>query len=259
MDCRWWIFLLFCWLGPLALGQTRLLDPPLLANETAGEAPADGVLDNAGIFRRNPAQLMNITERLRQLREEHGFLVYVVIESLLVQGNGQTTANNLRNRWIPDGNGLVFVFEVDTRRLSLGQRLEQNFDPAGKRETQIPSYETNAILSGAVTDIDRSADPELFLETFLVRMTDGLNNYFRRKADPVPEGRTVRLGMVIVGASAALALIGLGAAWLLRKSDRTGGGKCFFFPETETEERLGAPYGGGNVSSRRFGTGGAER
>lgn len=219
--------------------------------------PADGVLDHGGFFQRDHERLARITERLRRLKEERGFPVYLVVEPLLVQGSGANRAMELQRKWVPDGNGIVFIFETDSKRISVGQQFEQNLGPEGAPNEQVPSFELNAIFSSATKGLTpQTTSPEEFIETFLTRVTDGIESYFQRRDKPAEDGRTVRLVMVIIGAAAGLALIGLAAAWLMRRSDRAGGAGCFFFPETEAEERLGAPYGGGSVSSRRFGKGG---
>jgi hypothetical protein len=235
----------------------QVLDLPSL-EKAVEQAPPDGIQDNAGLFQRHPAQRAAIAEKIGKLREERGFHLYVLIESVFVHGDPQTKATQLRDAWIPDGNGLVFVFEVDSRRLSVGQQLEQQLAEDGSI-LGIPSYVIAAILNQASTEArQQPMPPEAFMEVLISRVTDGFTQYFIRKDNPLPQGRTLRLGMVVIGTASALALIGMAAAWLLRRSERSGGGN-FFFPETEVAERLGAPYGAGKISSRRFGKGAGER
>lgn len=254
---KWRLLLIGFWLGALVSGHGQSIDIPM-AEDRIEAPPHAGVADHVGLVHRNPALLAKLTADIRQLREEHGFQLYVVLESVLVSGNAQSMATRLQRHWLPRGDGMVLVFEMDTRVLGIGQGLEQNMDPATNSPAQVPSYETMAILTKAGADLDRTS-AETMLETFVTSVVTGCNDYFRRKATPVPDGRSVRMGLIIVGGAAALALIGLLAALLVKRSDRRGGGKCFFFPETETAERLGAPYGGGEVSSRQFGRDAQER
>jgi hypothetical protein len=251
-----WLLLSGFWLGALSPGQGQSINIPT-AEDRVEQPPPTGVADHIGLSQRNPALLAKLGSSVRQLRDEHGFRIYVVLESVLVTGNAQSMATRLQRNWIPKGDGMVLVFEMDTRALGIGQGFEQGVDPEKATPAQVPSYETMAILTKAGAGLNR-ASAETMLESFVTTVVDGYNDYFRRKSTPVPEGRSVRFGLIIVGGASALALIGLLAALMVRRSDRRGGGKCFVFPETEAPERLGAPYGGGEVSSRRFGRGAAE-
>ena len=256
-DWKCWLLLIGFWLGALVSGNGQSIDIPM-ASDRIEAPPRSGVADHVGLIHRNPVLLAKLTGEIRQLREEHGFQLYVVLESVLVSGNAQSLATRLQRAWAPRGDGMVLVFEMDTRALGIGQGVEQSVDPSTNGPAQVPSYETMSILTRAGADLERTS-AEVMLEAFVTRVVAGYNDYFRRKATPVPEGRSVRMGLIIVGGAAALALIGLLAALLVKRSDRRGGGKCFFFPERETAERLGAPYGGGEVSSRQFGRDAQER
>ncbi|RYD36049.1 MAG: hypothetical protein EOP87_06200 [Verrucomicrobiaceae bacterium] len=251
---RRWLLLIGFWLGSLAgvSGQTFALPE---SEGPVEEAPADGLVDRAGLGHRNPVLVAKLRENIRQLGDDHAFRLYIVLESVLVSGNPQLLASRLRRSWIPEGDGMVLVFEMDTRSLGIGQSFEQEVDPTKAPAGQVPSYETNAILENARAQVD-AASAEAMLETFVTRLTEGYNEYFLRKDMPVSRERSVKMGLIIVGGAAALALLGLMAGLLVRRSDNRGGGRCFYFPEVQVSERLGAPYGGGEVSSRRFGRGG---
>ncbi|MBX3740649.1 MAG: TPM domain-containing protein [Akkermansiaceae bacterium] len=225
-----------------------------MSEDLVGPPPADGLVDRAGLGHRNAALVAKLREDIRQLRDDHGFQLYVLLESVLVSGDPQLLASRLRRNWIPKGDGMVLVFEMDTRSLGIGQSFEQEADPTKAPPGQVPSYETNLILEKARMNVD-AASAESMLETFAAQVVDGYNEYFLRKNQPVPGERSVKMGLIIVGGAAALALLGLMAALLVRRSDNRGGGRCFYFPDVQVSERLGAPYGGGEVSSRRFGTG----
>jgi hypothetical protein len=225
-----------------------------VSEDLAGAPPADGLVDRAGLGQRNAALVAKLREDIRQLRDDHGFQLYILLESVLVSGDPQLLASRLRRNWIPKGDGMVLVFEMDTRSLGIGQSFEQEADPTKAPPGQVPSYETNLILEKARLNVD-AASAESMLATFATQVVDGYNEYFLRKNQPVPGERSVKMALIIVGGAAALALLGLMAALLVRRSDKRGGGRCFYFPDVQVSERLGAPYGGGEVSSRRFGTG----
>lgn len=251
---RRWLLLMGFWMGSFLCvsGQTFAL--PESAEQTEAP-PADGLVDRAGLGHRNPELVARMREDIRQLRDDHAFRLYIVLESVLVSGNPQLLANSLRRSWVPKGDGLVLVFEMDTRSLGIGQSFEQEVDPTKAPAGQVPSYETNGILENARAGVD-PASAETMLATFVTRVTEGYNGYFLRKDAPVSGERSVKMGLIIIGGASALALLGLMAALLVRRSDDRGGGRCFYFPEVQVSERLGAPYGGGEVSSRQFGKGG---
>lgn len=252
---RRWLLLIGFWLGSLVCGQGQTFELARTEDQIA-PAPADGVVDQAGLGHRNPALIAKLKEDIRRLRDDHGFHLYVVLESVLVSGNSQLVANRLRRSWIPNGDGMVLVFELDTKSLGIGQSFEQEADPTKAPPGQVPSYETMAILEEARDVVNADNSSEAMMESFVGKMVAGYNEYFTRKNAPVPQERTVKVGLIIVGAAAALALLGMLAALLVKRSDRRGGGRCYYFPEVQMSERLGAPYGGGEVSSRRFGRGG---
>ena len=242
------------WLVPLASGFSQTMPEIVGLGEPSGAPPETGVRDDAGMFHRQPSVLARITETVQQLRDEHDFHLYLVIESVLVSGDVQSMAADLQKRWVPKGNGLVLVFERDTKQLGMGNHYEQVFG-TDKPSGQVPTYVSVEIVSRAISGVNKDVPAEVFLEDLISRLAGGYNGYFQQEQVPVPGGRNLRLGLLIIGSVAGLGLVLLGAAWLVNRADRGGSRKCFFIPETEAVERLGAPYGGGEVSSRRFGRG----
>jgi hypothetical protein len=253
--CRLWIFwALVLWLGPAVSGPAQTISGLEIERPTVThQAPASGISDEHGVFRRNPALLARLSERVQALKTRYGFQIYLVLDSVLVSGSVQELATQLQEEWLPNGNGLVLVFEMDSKSLGFGQGYAQSLEKA-VAGNQVPSYETMAILTSVTEQLDRNAAPEQFLETVIGKLTDQYTAYFKRKEAPEPEGRTLRLAMIFVGGVAGLALIGLVVAWLLKRADPGSNRKIFIFPDDDTVvERLGAAYGGGQVSSRRFG------
>lgn len=148
---------------------------------------------------------------------------------------------------------MVLVFELDTKSVGIGQSFEQQADPTKAPPGQVPSYETNLIIEKAREQVAVASSAEEMVESFVHPLVQGYNEYFQRKNAPLSQGQSVKMGMILIGGAAALALLGLLAALLVKRSDNRGGGRCRYFPEVEMAERLGAPYGGGEISSRRFG------
>jgi hypothetical protein len=242
------------WLAPVAPSPAQTISGLEVETPTVTRLPpASGISDEQGVFRRNPALLARLSERVQELKSRYGFQIYLVLDSVLVTGSVQELATQLQEEWLPAGNGLVLVFEMDSKSLGFGQGYAQTLEKAAVGN-QVPSYETMAILTSVTEQLNRNAEPEQFLESVISKLVDKYTDYFKRKEAPEPEGRTLRLAMIFVGGVAGLALLGLVAAWLLKRADPGSSRKIFVFPDDqEAVERLGAAYGGGQVSSRRFG------
>ena len=228
--------------------------PDWTGQEQLPEPPAFGVLDDSGFFSRNPEALMRISDMVRGLDKRHGFKIYVVVETILGATNAMDYALKLQHAWLPEGGGLVVVYQTDTRSLGFGRELngEANLISEGRKDNQVPTYESLVIISSVTKAMDVSATPDVYLETLVADLVSGYDLYFDRLDTPAPKGRALRLGLLTIGGISLVGLAVLGIAWLMRRSGMEVP-LTFRFPEIEVRERLGAPYGGGNVSSRRFG------
>lgn len=216
----------------------------------SGQAPpAFGVLDPGGFFNRNAGALKRISDRIRQLEKEHGYLIYVVVEPVLIATNPSERAAELRQSWLPEGNGLVLVFESDSRNLGVGRDVVGE-PVAGGNSARLPSFETAAILGRAMDSTDRDLAPDVYLETLVGKLADEFDAYFKRRDTPPPAARSMKIGMLVAGTLALLGLGAIGVGGLMRHSSMAAV-RIFRFPVVDRPERLGAPCGG-NVTSRRF-------
>jgi hypothetical protein len=174
-----------------------------------------------------------------------------VVEPVLIGTSVQELANDLRRFWLPDGAGVILVFETDSRMLGVGQEMIE--EPDQKAATgHVPNFESTAILSQAVISVNRNLPTEAYLEAFVGKLVEGLNNYFNRRETPPSNQRSVRTALLVVGGLALLGLAAIGAGGLIRYSSMARVG-IFRFPVVDRQERLGAP-GGGSVTARRFST-----
>ena len=220
-----------------------------LATGGAPAPPAFGVSDGGGFFNRNPGALKRISDQLRKLEHDHGYMIYLVVEPVLISSTASEKAAELRQAWVPDGNGLVVVFETDGRNLAVGRDLVDQ-QSATKNLAQVPTYETAAILSRAMGATDPRVAPEVFLEALMGRLTSEFDGYFKRRDTPPPAARSMKIALLVIG---TLSLLGLGAIGLggLMRHSRIAGVMSFRFPGVDLPERLGAPCGG-SVTARRF-------
>ena len=211
--------------------------------------PVSGVLDAGGLFQRDAAALERIRGMIRQLQQDHGYRMYVVVEPVLISTTAAELAARLQEAWLPDGNGLVIVFESDSQRLSFGRDLGERPDE-GVSAACVPTHETAALLQQAMADTGTSLAPAAYLESLVENLAQGFDGYFKRRAAPAPPGRSLRLALLTVG---GLALLALGAITVgaLARMQAVAGSLTFRFPGVDQPERLGAPCGG-KVVSRSF-------
>jgi len=236
-------------LGFLALSANAQSIATQISEETAAAAPDTGIVDESKIISRESEAYKNIITRLRELREKRGFKIYLVVEPVLIATTPPDLAARLRDKWLPEGDGLVIVFESDSRNLGISQDLIGHPDQADRADS-VPAFETSAAISRTTAAIDSKLSPEPFLESLVTKLTTEFEVYFKSREAPPAKGRGLRLGLLIVGAVALLGLVGIALGGLIRHSSMTVAQR-FRFPLVDRPERLGAPCGG-SVTSRRF-------
>lgn len=242
---------LICWLG-LLLGGSAQTAPALMAESDLPPAPQHGIHDPGGFFDRHPEVRKRIDNRIRTLNLKHNYRILLMVEPVLISSNAPTLAAQLQQFWLPDGNGLVIVFESDTRKVGFGFKVGE--DPTRpKPPGSVPNHETSAILRHATESNDPEIAPELYIEGLTTRIADGVGHHFTQRAEPPPTGRSMRLMLLTIG---GLSLVSLGAiaVILLSRLPSMAPRQCYRFPEISRPERLGAPCGGGNVTVRSFRT-----
>jgi hypothetical protein len=231
----WWVLASSCPGAPL---------PASLASP-----PPDGLADGGGFFSRDVAARKRICDSLGEMEKRHGYRIYVVVEPVLLSGTPQELAVQLRQAWLPDGNGLVIVFESDSGNLGFGSDVETKPGMAVSNAV-VPTHETAALLQSALSATDMGLAREIYLETLVGNIVREFNGYFARRAAPPPAGRSLRFALLTTGVLALLALgaIGIGA---LSRMQAVAGTRVFRIPPVDRPERLGAPCGG-EVVSRSF-------
>ena len=216
--------------------------------------PANGFSDEGGVLGTEPAAAQRIIGLIRELREMYGYRLFLIIESSLISTNPSDLAARLQQEWLPEGGGLVLVYESDTRQMGFGRSLE-SADGVVENDAGVPSYELVAIVSEALEGLEGSETAEVHLETIITGISTGLGGYFERKQAPIDGSRSLKLALVTIGALSLLALCGMGLGWLMGKADKRQSEKRVF-PPLEVPERLSAPYGGGGGGYGSFGNGG---
>lgn len=243
-----WLAIFLC-LGFLSLQARAQALPEEISNTGTESPPPFGVLDKDGFLNRNPGALKRISDNVRKLDQDHGYQIFLVIEPLLIAGSASERASELRQAWLPEGNGLVVVFESDTRTIGIGRDIADDPNPAG-HPSRVPSYQTLSILARASEATDSKLPPEAYIETVMENMTAGFGDYFVRRDTPPPPERKMKIALLVVGTLSLLGLGAIGVGGLVRHSSMTPV-RRYRFPVMDSLERLGAPCGG-NVTARRF-------
>ncbi len=242
----------------LALLAPLLLTPRMAGQElpewlagTGNERPPDfGVRDDNGFFNRESGAMKRIADQLRKLEADHGFRIYLLVEPVLIATSAPELAAQLQQIWVPDGNGLVVVYESDNRSLGFGREVDARTG-SDESPTLVPTHETAAILLRARGETDAKLAPEAFVETLMGNLVREFHEYFERRKAPIPAGRSLRLALLTVGGLTLLALAAIGVGALVRLPSMAGS-RTFRFPVVDRPERLGAPFGGGSVVTRKF-------
>ncbi len=133
--------------------------PEWLAGTANARPPDFGVRDESGFFNRNAGAMKRISDQLRQLEADHGFSIHLLVEPVLISSSAQELAAQLQQVWVPDGNGLVVVFEVDNRSLGFGRDMGDRVGPNPPAGV-VPTHETVAILMRARDGTDANLSPE---------------------------------------------------------------------------------------------------
>ncbi len=236
-------------LGFLALSANAQSIDTQPVDESMSAAPDTGIVDEAKILSRDSEAYKNIVARLRELREKRGYKIYLVVEPVLIASTPPDLAAQLRDKWLPEGDGLVIVFESDSRSIGISQDLIGHPDQA-ERGDNVPAFETSAAISRTTSAIDPKLAPEPFLDAMVTRLTTEFENYFKTREEPPPKGRGLKLTLLIVGGISLLGLVAIALGGLIRHSSMTVA-RRFRFPLVNRPERLGAPCGA-SVTSRRF-------
>lgn len=231
-------------------GQTELHDHDDLLAKAFREGPGkEEVSDPYQVLRNNPELKAELSQAIRTLEKEYNFRIRLLIRPVWMGGTVQELAGTLQDVWFPKGDGLVMIIETDNRRLGLG--VSMHGDP--EDETWImPTHASAAILKRVADRVNRDLPLEEYLRSVVLDMVSEHDAFLaKRLAEPAP-ARVLREHLFLLG---ALSVAGLGAflvaAWgrfSLAKEQRS----VRRFPSVSVPERLGAPYGGGTIATRKF-------
>ncbi|MEK7952975.1 hypothetical protein WKV53_20850 [Luteolibacter sp. Y139] len=220
--------------------------------------PADGILDEARMFARSPERHKAVAETLAALEEKHGFRFYFVLYSSLYGRNLDDRAHVLQRAWLGDSPGMVLVLETDSRIFRQSQTpTKADHLPAGATlpvtgPKELAPTDLGAIGRTMEESLRQAPSTEDYAERLALGLATGISKVLDERA-AVPEGTTrSSLVLLAVGFGAAVGLIALLVVAGLKRAEAKALER-FVFPKATVGTRLGAPFGGGKVSSRSFG------
>ncbi len=231
----------------LALGLHGQVISPVLDSRKS-QPPESGIYDRNGFFRSSPELKNRISEQLIQLRELHEYHIYLVLEPVMIGSTVQDLAEKLRSEWLPDGDGLVVVFEANSRGIGYGWDLcSIDFEDAPLRDNEIPTHEISGIIQRSVSGLSVNVEAEAYIDALMQNIVRECSHYFQQRAMPLPEGRNRLMLLLVVVVTCILIAISFLLGIILRRFGRIGQLK-YRFAETDATERFGAPAGTSAVS-----------
>ena len=221
--------------------------------------PEDGILDESRVLVREPERIQAIAAALAELEAKHGFRMYFALYDSLYGRSVADRARDLQQAWLGDRPGMVLVLETDSRTFKLGRPAprQKEIGPSQAVEIQGPadlsSLDLSAVVRGFEGSLMTARDSAEFAERLGTGFAGGVATVFEERATR-PEGgasksRMIALAIGLLAATGLLAL--LVVAGLKRAEARSL--VRYVFPKVSVGTRLGAPCGGGKISSRSFG------
>ncbi|MBG7607989.1 MAG: TPM domain-containing protein [Verrucomicrobia bacterium] len=237
----------------LCILLSSLLSAQRLPDADVPPPPLTRLSDEDGILSQKPEAARRITKMLQKLERDHGYRMFVILESALISTTASDYASQLQQEWLPDGGGLVIVFESDTRKLGFGRELgaKEGMQPD---QIGVPAFSLVQIISEALHKIGEEETTEDYVEKLVTEITTGLTAWFKLREAPMNSGHSLRLALIAIGSLAFLALCGMGISWLMGNADKKQS-SVRIFPEIDLPERLGASYGGGTGATNDFSIG----
>lgn len=237
-------------------------------SKVAPGAPQSHVLDEAGLFREQPAQLAEIQNRLCALESDHGYPVYLTICYNVFDGDLQSRADRLHEAWIGEaGHGMVIVYQLDpvisgsnpAVSYYKGSELDANTDGgadrytlAGARPDAMPGQDVEALLARVLKFAEnKKDDPRAFLETVTLALDREVRQYLAIEPPKWSDANNLKLMAIFLSVIGGLVLAGF-LLWKLMSRADARSGKTHYFPEVRVGRRLGAPFGGGWISEKTF-------
>lgn len=223
-------------------------------------APVDRLHDESRVLVRDEERRRAIVDALADLEAKHGFRLYFVIYDSLYGRSVNERARQLQDAWLRDQAGMILVLESDSRtfRFGLPPPPQREIEPGTKLEvpgaTDLSQLDLSTVVRGLEGSLKTAGDGGEFALRLGTGIAGGVSTVFDERAarpETADKGRMILLAIGLFAVAGLVAL--LVVAGLKRAEARSL--ERYVFPKISVGIRLGAPYGGGKISSRNFGRG----
>ena len=225
---------------------------------TPPPAPEERLLDESRVLARDEERRRAIVDALADLEAKHGFRLYFVIYDSLYGRSVNERARQLQDAWLRDQAGMILVLESDSRtfRFGLPPPPQREIEPGTKLEvpgaTDLSQLDLSSVVRGLEGSLKTAGDGGEFALRLATGVAGGVSTVFDERAarpETADKGRMILLAIGLFAVAGLVAL--LVVAGLKRAEARSL--ERYVFPKISVGIRLGAPYGGGKISSRNFG------
>ena len=117
----------------------------------------------------------------------------------MIGTSATTLAAELHQAWLPDADGLVVVFEADTRSLGIARNFEVSPELTGPGSL-IATHEKATLVNRALEAVDPELAPEAYIEALMFRLAAEAGDYFKRRDTPPRASRVLRIALLGIGA-----------------------------------------------------------
>lgn len=220
--------------------------------------PEERLLDESRVLARDEERRAAVVAALADLEEKHGFRLYFVLYDSLYGRSVADRARVLREAWLGDRPGMVMVLETDSRTFRLGMPAppQKEIEPGTRLEmpesTDLSSLDVSNVLRGLEGSLMTAGDRGEYALRLGTGVAAGVSAVFDERAARPESSTKSRMTLLAIGLIAAAGLVALLVVAGLKRAEAKALER-FVFPKVSVGTRLGAPYGGGKISSRRFG------
>lgn len=223
-------------------------------------APEDRILDESRVLVRDAGRKEAIAAALAALEAKHGFRMYFVLYDSLYGRDVAERARLLRQAWLGEQPGMVLLLETDSRtfRIDRPPALQKEVEQGTRLEipgaTDLSSMDLSQVLREMEGSLMTAGNGAEFAERLGLGVATGVSSVFDERAARPEGGTKGRMVLLAIGVIAVAGLVALLVVAGLKRAEARSLER-YIFPKVSVGTRLGAPYGGGKVSSRNFGRG----
>jgi hypothetical protein len=222
--------------------------------------PEDRLLDESRVLARDEERRQAIVAALAELEAKHGFRIYYALYSSLYGRSLNERARQLQEAWLGDKPGLVLLLETDSRtyRFAMPVPRPREIEPGTKLE--MPESSDLSLLDLSIVDrglegsLMTAGDSAEFAKRLGTGVATGVSAVFDQQATRPAGGNRSRMILLAIGLISVAGLVALLVVAGLKRAEARSLER-YVFPKISVGMRLGAPYGGGKISSRSFGRG----